>query len=170
MRFFQLVYANIIHPYGKTCQVSAFVYIPLFTNAVKNDSIYIALTVKMKIDSDYKEAVRVESYFFIIIGFMFLIIYLTREKQLTVLFHKIRKKKRGKTEMTDLVKNYIGKECLIYTCTSSSQITGIIKSCQDGWIEIENNGTTDIVNCDYITRIREYPKNKKGKKKSVVLD
>ena len=27
-----------------------------------------------------------------------------------------------------------------------------------------------MVNCDYITRIREYPRNKNGKKKSVVLD
>ena len=45
--------------------------------------------------------------------------------------------------MTDLINDYIGKECLIYTCMSSSQI---------------------------ITRIREYPRDKKGKKKSVIFD
>ena len=34
-----------------------------------------------------------------------------------------------------------------------------------------NTGTdTDIVNIDYIIRIREYPKKKNGKNKSIILD
>ena len=73
--------------------------------------------------------------------------------------------------MTALIEKYIGKECLIYTCTSSTQITGIIKSCNEGWLEIENsNGQCDLVNCEFITRIREYPRNKNGKKKSIITD
>lgn len=73
--------------------------------------------------------------------------------------------------MTDLIKEYIGKGCLIYTCMSSSQITGTIHSYQDGWSVVENaNGQRDIVNCEYVTRIREYPRDKKGKKKSVIFD
>lgn len=79
--------------------------------------------------------------------------------------------KRGKKDMTTLIEKYIGKECLIYTCASSSQITGVIKSCNEGWLEVENNnGQCDLVNCEYITRIREYPRNKNGKKKGVILD
>lgn len=72
--------------------------------------------------------------------------------------------------MTELIEKYIGKECLIYTCTSQSQIEGTIKSCKDGWIEVEKNNQTEIINCEYIIRIREFPKNKNGKKKSVVFD
>ena len=30
--------------------------------------------------------------------------------------------------------------------------------------------TLEAINLDFVIRIREYPKNKKGKKKSVVLD
>ena len=38
------------------------------------------------------------------------------------------------------------------------------------FLAVENKGNLEAVNLDYITRIREYPKNKKGKKKSIVLD
>lgn len=105
---------------------------------------------------------------------IFLLIFLwltTGNKGNAVLAHKINKKKKEVFNMTDLIKEYIGKECLIYTCMSSSQIAGTIRSYQDGWIVVENaNGQRDIVNCEYVTRIREYPRDKKGKKKSVIFD
>ncbi len=109
---------------------------------------------------------------YIILFFLIIFILLSERSKKTALLHKIRKTKklRGKQEMTELIQKYIGKECIIYTCTSSTQIEGVIHCCKDGWIEIEKNGQRDIVNCDYITRIREYPRNKNGKKKSVVLD
>lgn len=111
-----------------------------------------------------------ESYYIVFILFLIVIMYSVRQRNLSVLLHRIRKKKRGKAKMTELIEKYIGKECLIYTCSSSTQITGIIHCCKDGWIEVENNGQRDIVNCEYITRIREYPRNKKGKKKSIITD
>lgn len=103
---------------------------------------------------------------------LFIVITLQiRSNNLNVVRKHLRSKK-GKVNMTEMIKNYIGKECLIYTCTSSSsQITGTIKSCNEGWLEVENsNGQCDIVNCEYIIRIREYPRNKNGKKKSVITD
>lgn len=78
------------------------------------------------------------------------------------------KKTRGKTEMLELAKRFIDKECLIYTF--NSQITGTIKEVSNGAILVEGVGTVEAVNVDYIVRIREYPRNKNGKKKSVVLD
>lgn len=109
--------------------------------------------------------------YYMIILLVFIAVYFTlQHRRLAVNLHRIRKK-RGKREMTDLIQKYIGKECLIYTCmSSSSQMSGIVRSCKDGWLEVETNGQTDIVNCEYIIRIREYPKNKKGKRKSVVID
>ena len=35
---------------------------------------------------------------------------------------------------------------------------------------LERNGELEAVNLDFVIRIREYPRNKKGKKKSVVVD
>lgn len=106
-----------------------------------------------------------------LIYFALFIIFLTmlRNNNITIIRKHLRKK-RGKQYMTELIEKYIGKECVIYTCISNSQITGIIRCCKDGWIEVERNGECDIVNCEYITRIREYPRNKNGKKKSVIID
>lgn len=73
-----------------------------------------------------------------------------------------------KSEMLELAKRFIEKECLIYTF--NSQLTGVIKEVTDGAILIENKNTVEAVNLDFVIRIREYPTNKNGKKKSVVLD
>ncbi len=103
--------------------------------------------------------------------FLFLAFIFSNREKNAVIAHKIHKNKKEAFNMTDLIKEYIGKECLIYTCMSSSQISGTIRSYSDGWIVVENaNGQRDIVNCEYITRIREYPRDKKGKKKSVIFD
>ena len=72
--------------------------------------------------------------------------------------------------MVELAKRFIGKECLVYSFDGSHQFDGVIKEVSDGAILIEKNGTLEAVNLDFVIRIREYPKNKKGKKKSVVID
>jgi len=72
--------------------------------------------------------------------------------------------------MIELAKKFIDKECLIYAFDSSHQFTGVIKEVTNGAILIENNGTLEAINLDFVIRIREYPKNKNGKKKSVILD
>ena len=75
----------------------------------------------------------------------------------------------GNTEMKELAKRFIDKECLIYSF-NSNQLEGVIKEVTDGAILVEKSGTVEAVNLDFIVRIREYPKNKKGRKKSIVLD
>ena len=72
--------------------------------------------------------------------------------------------------MIELAKRFVGKECLIYSFDSNHQFTGVIKEVTDGAILLENGETLEAINLDFVIRIREYPKNKKGKKKSVVLD
>ena len=59
---------------------------------------------------------------------------------------------------------------MIYTIASyDGSIQGVIKEVEDGGIVIlKNSGETEIINLDYVTRIREYPRNKNGKKKSIV--
>lgn len=71
--------------------------------------------------------------------------------------------------MKELAKRFIDKECLIYTF-NGNQHDCTIKEVTDGAILVEKAGTTEAINLDFIVRIREFPRNKKGKKKSVVLD
>ena len=72
--------------------------------------------------------------------------------------------------MKELVKRFIDTECLISSFDSNHQFEGVIKEVSDSAILVEKNGTVEAINLDFVIRIREFPKNKKGKKKSVVLD
>lgn len=106
----------------------------------------------------------------IILCVLFLLIRHNRMRDEQALRQVIRKRrKKGKREMSEFVKGFIGKECLLYTM-NSGQITGVIKSVSDGAALLETKDGAEVVNLDYIVRIREYPKNKNGKKKSMVLD
>jgi preprotein translocase subunit YajC len=83
-----------------------------------------------------------------------------------------RKQNKEIVVMKELAKQFIGEECIIYTIASyDGSIQGIIKEIDDGGMVIErNSGEREIINLDFVTRIREYPRKKNGKKKGVVLD
>ncbi len=70
--------------------------------------------------------------------------------------------------MSDMISEYIGKECLIYTM--NSQLTGVITRISDGWMSVDNGKETEAVNLDFVVRVRLYPRSKSGKKKSIVTD
>ncbi len=80
-----------------------------------------------------------------------------------------RKTKEEKTKMTEFAKGFIGKDCVIYLF-NGNQHTGIVKDVSDGAILVEKDGCGELINLDFVTRIREHPRKKNGKKKSVVLD
>lgn len=73
--------------------------------------------------------------------------------------------------MEEYARQFIGTECIIYTVTSNDgSLQGMIKEVGSGAIMLEDaSGRRQVVNLEYVTRIREYPRNKKGKKKSVVF-
>ena len=55
-----------------------------------------------------------------------------------------------------------------YRCGHSVQ--GLIKEIDDGGMVIEKkSGELEIINLDFVTRIRQYPRKKNGKKKDIVL-
>lgn len=60
--------------------------------------------------------------------------------------------------MVDLVKKLIGKECLIYTM--NSQLKGVIREVTNGGMVVDDGKNTEIVNLDYIIRVRESKKSK----------
>ena len=74
--------------------------------------------------------------------------------------------------MKELAKQFIGEECIIYTIASNDgSIQVVIKEIDDGGMVIERSyGGREIVNLDFVTRIRQYPRKKNGKKKDIVWD
>lgn len=106
---------------------------------------------------------------FIPIIILFLILFLSLRNNKTVVVRKLLKKKEEHKEMEELAKRFLGKECLIYSF-HSNQYIGTIREVTAGAILIEHESTVEAINLDFVVRIREYPRNKKGKKKSVVLD
>ena len=103
---------------------------------------------------------------------LWIIIFIMFRNRKAVIARQIIKKRKleGNAEMKELAKRFIDKECLISSFDSNHQFEGVIKEVSDSAILVEKNGTVEAINLDFVIRIREYPKNKKGKKKSVVLD
>ncbi len=103
---------------------------------------------------------------------LWIIIFIMFRNRRAVVARQIIKKRKmeGNTEMKELVKRFIDKECLITAFDSNHQFEGVIKEVSDSAILVEKKEAVEAINLDFVIRIREYPKNKKGKKKSVVLD
>ena len=117
-----------------------------------------------------------DSLYIILLALLLLVIIpdIRRRRRLAAVRHILNQKKQNKenSEMKELAKRLIGEDCIIYTITSESgSIQGVLKEVEDGGLVIEKTtGETEIVNLDFVTRIREYPRKKNGKKKSIVVD
>ena len=111
------------------------------------------------------------SYYIPIIVLWILIFIIYRNRK-AIVAKKVIQKRNGKekTEMVELARKFLGKECLISAFDGNHQFDGVIKEVTDGAILLEKNGTLAAINLDFVIRIREYPRKKNGKKKSVVLD
>lgn len=111
------------------------------------------------------------TYIPIIVLWIIIFYVIFRNRRAVVARQIIKKRKlEGNAEMKELAKRFIDKECLISSFDSNHQFEGVIKEVSDSAILVEKNGTIEAINLDFVIRIREFPKNKKGKKKSVVLD
>lgn len=117
-----------------------------------------------------------DSYYIILFIIVFLVILprIARRRRLAAVTHILNRKKQNKGHcvMNELAKRFIGQECIIYTITSNDgSVQGVIKEVSDSGMIIEKKtGELEIVNLEFVTRIREYPRKKNGKKQSVVLD
>ena len=117
-----------------------------------------------------------DSLYLILLALFLLVIipWIMRQRRLAAVRHILNQKKQNKenSEMKELAKRFIGEECIIYTITSNDgSVQGVIKEIDDGGMVIEKQtGELEIVNLDFVTRIREYPRKKNGRKKGVVLD
>ena len=112
----------------------------------------------------------------ILLALLLLVIipWITRRRRMAAIRQFLNRKRQNKEndEMKELAKRFIGEECLIYTITSNDgSLQGVIREIGDGGMVIEKkSGETEIVNLDFVTRIRQYPRKKNWKKKEIVLD
>ncbi len=112
-------------------------------------------------------------YWIAVLWLLFFVVFRQRSEQKTAaVVHHIKNRKKEAEDMEALAKQFTGKECIIYTINSNDgSIAGIIREVSGGGLLLEDaQGQLQAVNLEYVTRIREYPRNGKGKKKSVVLD
>ena len=97
-----------------------------------------------------------------------------QRRRLAAIKHFLNQKMQNKENcvMKELAKRFIGEECIIYTITSNDgSVQGLIKEIDDGGMVVEKKtGELEIINLDFVTRIRQYPRKKNGKKKDIVLD
>ena len=106
------------------------------------------------------------TYLILLAVFLLVIIpWITRRRKLAAVRHILNQKKQNKEnrEMKELAKRFIGEECIIYTITSND---GSVR----GMVIEKKTGELEIINLDFVTRIREYPRKKNGRKKGVILD
>lgn len=109
------------------------------------------------------------SYIILLVLFIILFLQLRDKKMMARQVTKFKDPKE-RLEMLELAKNFLGKECIIYTF-NSNQLVGTIQQISDGGILLlREDKSSEAVNADFIIRIREHPKKANGKKKSVVLD
>lgn len=69
--------------------------------------------------------------------------------------------------MQELAQRFIGKDC--YINLLEGNVDGIIKEVTEGGIVLEWEGKMQVVNLDYVIKIREYP-YKKGKRATFIGD
>ena len=86
--------------------------------------------------------------------------------------HRIRANMKGDgLTMNEILKQFVGKDCIITTMNET--ITGTLETVEDRWLVIaplnSRNAGKEIIQLDYISRVREYPKGRNGRNKSVVV-
>ena len=111
-------------------------------------------------------------YFLLALAIILALFWTAKQRRIAAIRHvQTRKRNSGKdTVMEALTRQIIGKECNLYTVTSTdSSIQGTLKDETERGIVLEKDGNVEAVNLEYVTRIREYPRNAKGKRKTIVF-
>lgn len=91
-----------------------------------------------------------------------------RRKIAAIVNHRKNHTDKEKKTMKELAKQFIGKDCHIYTVTGDSDPEkGIVTEVTDEGILLDNGGGLQAINLEYVTRIQEIVKKPKGKQKEL---
>lgn len=69
---------------------------------------------------------------------------------------------KERERMRELAQRLLGKDCYVNLVEGTAD--GILREVTAGGLVLEKDGKLQIVNLDYVVRLREYPYNKKGKR------
>lgn len=110
------------------------------------------------------------SYIVIFIALLVIFIMNDRKKRriVSAIKHIQNKKKLDKEieNMKELASQFVGKECIIYTITSTL-VKGTIKEVTNEGLLVQRPDSLEAISFEYIISIREWPRNSKGKKKTI---
>lgn len=67
--------------------------------------------------------------------------------------HKMRARK-GEIDMCELLKKYMGKNCVVSTGTFGINVIGIMREIKDNWIELETKKGKELINCEFVQNIK----------------
>lgn len=86
---------------------------------------------------------------------LFVIMLILHQQNTAIIQHKILKNRKGSSMKlpTELLKEFIGKECCIRGMIGSDNIVGVVLEVNDGWLKVEEKKKLRLVNSDYIRDI-----------------
>ena len=97
--------------------------------------------------------------------FIWIVVFITlRNKSEAVVIKKVIEKRKngGNICMKELAERFIGKECILYTF-NSQQYDGTLTEVTDSALVLaRKDGSEEIINLEFVLRIREHPKKKKN--------
>lgn len=97
------------------------------------------------------------STYIVIFVLIYLVIQKRKKRKLCAL--NILRRKKGKQIMLELAKTLIGKECVIFTI-SDTNVCGVLEAVSGNAIRVRGKKSTEIINLDFVVRIRELPAKK----------
>lgn len=106
---------------------------------------------------------------YVILLVLAVVLYSQQRRKRRMIAQRIQCKQGGNRQMQELAKKFVGQECIVHTF-DNNQIVGILREVSEKGLLLERSGASEALNLDYVVRIREYPKKKNGRKKSIVMD
>lgn len=91
---------------------------------------------------------------------VFILLFVILPHQRRIILNKIRKKRGNKFIVNELIKKYIGKNCIVSTGSFGGTVRGHISAVEDNWIEINTKKGFQLINAEFITNISEVPAKK----------
>lgn len=68
---------------------------------------------------------------------------------------------KGEIDLNELLEKFLGKKCYIHSL-QGEPVLGVISEIKDQWITVTvENGTVQLINSDYVTKVCEKKEKKK---------
>lgn len=72
--------------------------------------------------------------------------------------------------MNEMINGFVGKDCIVFIAASSGTgVNGVITSVNENWITVKTVNGEEVINLDYVIRVKEHPVRKNGKKKKITF-